>query len=330
MSGGVKYQVKDGVQFMTCEHGLEECDRCMMSFGMINRSAKLNHQKSLGKKEKKEVKKQAEAEGCAYPGCKFVDDGWLEVKMLQCANCRKVAYCSKKCQKAHWPEHKIPCKGGPVSYPAGARLEYIYKKEPTGVICQVLRSETEGVYVLKDLGLAETITVNASLVGPGIPWTDKFQKTHQPDPKQPYKILQGSELPEFLGEASMMSMFRGMSMVCFFPYGHGLYISGEIVQKYDNESKPTGVYYRIVSSRKVDEKEIEVNNEECAVPALTLSGDNEADPKYLGLNKSDLPSFEYSLQRVVPKFMYVDQPYEVPAASVCNERKWKRVLELET
>ena len=83
----------------------------------------------------------------------------------------------------------------------------------------------------------------------------------KPDPKQPYKILQGSELPAFL------------------PYAHGMYISGEIVQKYDNEGEPTGVYYRIVSSRKVDDKEIEVNNEKYTVPALTLTGDNEVDLK---------------------------------------------------
>ena len=149
---------------------------------------------------------------------------------------------------------------------------------------------------------------------------DKSQTTHQPDPKQPYKILQGTELPEFLGESSMMGMFSGMSMVSFFPYGHGIYIPGEIVQKYDNDLRPTGVYYRIVSSRKLDDKEIEVNNEKHTTPALTLSGDDEEDPKYLGLNKSDLHSFEYSLQRVVPKLMYVDQPYEVSAASVCDER----------
>lgn len=57
MSGEIKYLVKDGAQFMVCEHGLEECNRCMMSFGLMNRYAKLDHQKSLGKKEKKEVKK---------------------------------------------------------------------------------------------------------------------------------------------------------------------------------------------------------------------------------------------------------------------------------
>ena len=156
---------------------------------------------------------------------------------------------------------------------------YIHKKEPTGVICQVLRSETDGVYLLKDIGLAETITVNASLVGPGSSWMDRDQKTHQPDPKQPYKILQGAELPEFLGESSMMGMFNGMSMVSFFPYGNGMYNPGEIIQKYGDDMRPTGVFYRVVSHRKLDDEGEdnngnEVNNEESVItPGVTPIGE---------------------------------------------------------
>lgn len=28
---------------------------------------------------------------------------------LRCSRCRKVSYCSKECQRAHWKSHKIKC-----------------------------------------------------------------------------------------------------------------------------------------------------------------------------------------------------------------------------
>jgi len=31
-------------------------------------------------------------------------------KLLSCSGCGRVRYCSKKCQLAHWPEHKVLCK----------------------------------------------------------------------------------------------------------------------------------------------------------------------------------------------------------------------------
>ncbi|CAI5505522.1 unnamed protein product [Closterium sp. Naga37s-1] len=44
------------------------------------------------------------------------------VKLRRCSGCGKVAYCSRECQKAHWPSHKLTCpgrasgkKGGKVS-----------------------------------------------------------------------------------------------------------------------------------------------------------------------------------------------------------------------
>jgi hypothetical protein len=31
------------------------------------------------------------------------------VKLLMCSSCRGVLYCSRECQKAHWPTHKQTC-----------------------------------------------------------------------------------------------------------------------------------------------------------------------------------------------------------------------------
>ena len=31
-------------------------------------------------------------------------------EFAKCSRCRKVCYCSRECQKAHWKEHKKECK----------------------------------------------------------------------------------------------------------------------------------------------------------------------------------------------------------------------------
>ena len=38
-------------------------------------------------------------------------------KFLKCSNCRSVQYCSQKCQKQHWKEHKTQCQYAPNVYP---------------------------------------------------------------------------------------------------------------------------------------------------------------------------------------------------------------------
>ncbi|KAJ5742608.1 uncharacterized protein N7511_011340 [Penicillium nucicola] len=40
---------------------------------------------------------------CADPGCD-------KDSKYSCSNCKLVSYCDKRCQVAHWPEHKIICK----------------------------------------------------------------------------------------------------------------------------------------------------------------------------------------------------------------------------
>ncbi|CAI5517877.1 unnamed protein product [Closterium sp. Naga37s-1] len=47
--------------------------------------------------------------GCSDVGCGKVEGGG--VKLKNCSGCGKVAYCSRECQNAHWPSHKLTCPG---------------------------------------------------------------------------------------------------------------------------------------------------------------------------------------------------------------------------
>ncbi|CAI5994575.1 unnamed protein product [Closterium sp. NIES-64] len=46
---------------------------------------------------------------CGAAGCASLEGGG--VKLRSCGGCGKVAYCSRDCQKAHWPSHKLTCPG---------------------------------------------------------------------------------------------------------------------------------------------------------------------------------------------------------------------------
>ncbi|CAI5496552.1 unnamed protein product [Closterium sp. Naga37s-1] len=46
---------------------------------------------------------------CGAARCGTVEGGG--VKLKNCSGCGKVAYCSRECQKAHWPSHKLTCPG---------------------------------------------------------------------------------------------------------------------------------------------------------------------------------------------------------------------------
>ncbi|CAI5496145.1 unnamed protein product [Closterium sp. Naga37s-1] len=47
---------------------------------------------------------------CGAVGCGMVGGGG-GVKLKNCSGCGRVAYCSRECQKAHWPSHKLTCPG---------------------------------------------------------------------------------------------------------------------------------------------------------------------------------------------------------------------------
>ncbi|CAI5940914.1 unnamed protein product [Closterium sp. NIES-65] len=46
---------------------------------------------------------------CGAAGCGTVEGGGVNLR--RCGGCGKVVYCSRECQKAHWPFHKLTCPG---------------------------------------------------------------------------------------------------------------------------------------------------------------------------------------------------------------------------
>ena len=47
---------------------------------------------------------------CANGACKKTEKNWSSREFLVCAGCKMRYYCSRKCQKADWKDHKTLCK----------------------------------------------------------------------------------------------------------------------------------------------------------------------------------------------------------------------------
>lgn len=45
-----------------------------------------------------------------YKLCSDKIDNPPQTTFKKCSRCKKVYYCSKECQKRHWPTHKLSCK----------------------------------------------------------------------------------------------------------------------------------------------------------------------------------------------------------------------------
>jgi len=63
---------------------------------------------------------------CAAPSCRKQADQQAGVTLKRCVRCLAVAYCSRDCQREHWPQHRPYCKSpaaaasDAASAPAGA------------------------------------------------------------------------------------------------------------------------------------------------------------------------------------------------------------------
>ncbi len=97
-------------------HSLESCDVCMMDFTLPNKFAIKKNElgRNLTQSEYDEVAEESYKAMGIYINHKMcIMDGLPECprsgKKMRCP-CHEVTYCSKTCQKYHWPIHKITCK----------------------------------------------------------------------------------------------------------------------------------------------------------------------------------------------------------------------------
>jgi len=72
-----------------------------------------------------EVKSVTKMGSCSNPDCNLPDGKAERNKILYCAQCDQVGYCSRACQKAHWKEHKKICR-----YVADLNAKFDAKKRP--------------------------------------------------------------------------------------------------------------------------------------------------------------------------------------------------------
>ena len=66
---------------------------------------------TLGADDQQYMQAERENAGMICANC---DAMASNTHLRKCAACKRVAYCSKECQKKHWPVHKTVCKSAPM------------------------------------------------------------------------------------------------------------------------------------------------------------------------------------------------------------------------
>jgi len=115
---------------------------------------------------------------CSNPAC---DIGEAEVKLKACSRCHKAMYCSVKCQRKHWAEHKPLCKQfeNRANQMLGLQEKISPKKNTQNTLHPHIIAETEknkkllkdNRYFLGDDVLSECVTA-FGIVRPGEPLPD--------------------------------------------------------------------------------------------------------------------------------------------------------------
>jgi hypothetical protein len=82
---------------------------------------------------------------CSFPECQNASDSKT---LSECSACRQARYCSRECQKAHWPNHKEQCKA------ARKALE-----------AQEAANQQKLLSALQELGLDSTAAASAATDG---------------------------------------------------------------------------------------------------------------------------------------------------------------------
>ena len=73
--------------------------RCIMQFGEDSRKYLKVAMPNNGRPE--------EFKSCCNPSCSKTES--KDVKLQVCGQCKVTVYCSRICQKEHWPSHKSHC-----------------------------------------------------------------------------------------------------------------------------------------------------------------------------------------------------------------------------
>jgi len=76
--------------------------RCRMQFGEDSREYLKAIKVAMPNKGRPE-----EFKSCCNPSCSKAEN--KDVKLQVCGQCKVTLYCSRTCQKQHWPSHKSHC-----------------------------------------------------------------------------------------------------------------------------------------------------------------------------------------------------------------------------